>query len=77
MLLTLHDQGALHNKKNIHLCSQLAAINDEGQSKWSDAVSYKTLPDRPAAPPKPQIKGKIHAHSFKVVWGKYTVCIDY
>lgn len=55
-------------RRNTDYKYRLAAINDEGQSKWSEAVSYKTLPDRPSAPPKPQIKGKIHAHSFKVVW---------
>ena len=52
---------------------QLAAINDEGQSKLSDVVNYRTKPDRPLPPPKPQIKGKIHANSFRVVWGKFTV----
>lgn len=55
-------------RRNTDYRYRLAAINDEGQSKWSEAVKYKTLPDRPAPPPKPQIKGKIHAHSFKVVW---------
>ena len=49
--------------------SQLSANNEEGASKWSDAVCYKTLPDKPGAPPKPQIKGKVHASSFRVTWG--------
>ena len=50
---------------------QLAAFNDEGQSKWSEVVTYRTKPDRPAPPPKPQIKGKIHAYNFRVVWGTF------
>lgn len=33
-------------------------------------MTYRTKPDRPAPPPKPQIKGKIHAYNFRVVWGK-------
>ena len=52
---------------------QLAAKNDEGLSKWSDIVHYKTLPARPEPPGKPQIKGKIHAHVFKITWGKYVI----
>lgn len=55
-------------RRNTEYKYRLAAINDEGQSKWSETVKYKTLPDRPAPPPKAQIKGKIYAHSFKVVW---------
>ena len=58
---------------NAFFGKQLAAINDEGQSKLSDVVNYRTKPDRPLPPPKPQIKGKIHANSFRVVWGKFTV----
>ncbi len=52
------------------LSSQLSANNEEGSSKWSDAVSYRTLPDKPCAPPKPQIKGKVHSNSFRVSWGE-------
>lgn len=57
-------------KMDYLMCSQLAALNDEGQSKWSEVVAYRTKPDRPAPPPKPQIKGKIHAYNFRVVWGE-------
>jgi hypothetical protein len=49
---------------------QLSAKNDEGQSKWSDPVTFRTLPDRPAAPPKPQIKGKVMSHAFTITWGE-------
>ncbi|KAK3095390.1 hypothetical protein FSP39_014126 [Pinctada imbricata] len=55
-------------RRNTEYKFRLAAINDEGQSKMSDIVQYRTKPDRPCPPPKPQIKGKIHANSFRVVW---------
>ncbi|XP_033760580.1 fibronectin type-III domain-containing protein 3A-like isoform X1 [Pecten maximus] len=55
-------------RRNTDYKFRLAAVNDEGQSKWSEVSCFRTLPDRPSPPPKPQIKGKIHAHSFKVVW---------
>ncbi|XP_021372749.1 fibronectin type-III domain-containing protein 3A-like isoform X2 [Mizuhopecten yessoensis] len=55
-------------RRNTDYKFRMAAVNDEGQSKWSDVSCFRTLPDRPSPPPKPQIKGKIHAHSFKVVW---------
>eukprot|EP00105_Crassostrea_gigas_P017957 XP_011435920.1 PREDICTED: fibronectin type-III domain-containing protein 3A isoform X3 [Crassostrea gigas] len=54
--------------RNTEYKFRLAALNDEGQSKWSEVVAYRTKPDRPAPPPKPQIKGKIHAYNFRVVW---------
>ncbi|XP_044268751.1 fibronectin type-III domain-containing protein 3A isoform X2 [Tribolium madens] len=47
---------------------RLRAENDGGQSPWSDEVTYKTLPDRPREPSKPVVKGRIHAHSFKLKW---------
>ena len=48
---------------------QLSAKNDEGPSKWSDVVMFRTLPDRPAPPCKPQIKGKVLSHAFTITWG--------
>jgi hypothetical protein len=47
---------------------QLRAHNEEGSSQWSDEVCYRTLPDRPAAPPRPTVKGRIHAQTFKMKW---------
>ncbi|XP_063902885.1 fibronectin type-III domain-containing protein 3A isoform X3 [Zophobas morio] len=47
---------------------RLRAENDGGQSPWSDEVTYMTLPDRPREPSKPVVKGRIHAHSFKLKW---------
>ncbi|CAH1781329.1 unnamed protein product [Owenia fusiformis] len=46
----------------------MSANNEEGSSKWSDAVKYRTLPDRPGAPQRPQVKGKVHPTSFRVNW---------
>src|SRR6218665_4088635 len=53
------------------LILQLQARNEEGSSQWSDVVKYRTLPDKPRPPPRPQVKGKVHSHSFRVVWGKF------
>lgn len=47
---------------------RLIAENEAGQSPYSDEVSFQTLPERPARPQKPQVKGKIHANHFKVKW---------
>uniref|UniRef100_A0A8D8Y368 Fibronectin type-III domain-containing protein 3a n=2 Tax=Cacopsylla melanoneura TaxID=428564 RepID=A0A8D8Y368_9HEMI len=47
---------------------RLKAINEEGESHWSDEVNYKTLPSRPGAPARPVVKGKIHAKMFKIKW---------
>jgi hypothetical protein len=47
---------------------KLNARNEEGPSQWSDEVCYRTLPDRPAAPPRPTVKGRIHAQTFKMKW---------
>ncbi|XP_006008926.1 fibronectin type-III domain-containing protein 3A isoform X1 [Latimeria chalumnae] len=44
------------------------ACNIEGKSNPSQVVEYSTCPDKPGPPSKPSIKGKIHAHSLKVVW---------
>jgi hypothetical protein len=47
---------------------KLRAHNEEGSSHWSEEVCYRTLPDRPAAPPRPTVKGRIHAQTFKMKW---------
>ena len=48
---------------------QLQASNEDGASPWSDEVKYRTLPDKPQPPPRPQVKGKVHSRSFLFVWG--------
>ncbi|XP_064615415.1 fibronectin type-III domain-containing protein 3A-like isoform X3 [Liolophura sinensis] len=55
-------------RRNSEYRFKLAARNEEGQGKWSDVVCYKTLPDRPGPPVKPQSKGKVYAQSFRVTW---------
>lgn len=52
------------------LIAQLCANNEEGSSRWSEVVIYKTLPEPPSAPSRPVLKGKAHPNSFKVIWGK-------
>ncbi|VEN63610.1 unnamed protein product [Callosobruchus maculatus] len=47
---------------------RLRVKNEDGTSPWSEDVTYRTLPDRPARPSKPVVKGRIHAHSFKLKW---------
>lgn len=47
---------------------RLRAENEAGQSPFSDEITFKTLPERPGRPQKPQVKGKIHANHFKVKW---------
>lgn len=47
---------------------RLKAQNDGGPSAWSEEVMFRTLPDRPARPSKPIVKGRIHAHSFRLKW---------
>lgn len=63
---TEHIQGNLHHFKEYRF--KLLAQNDGGQSDWSEVVTFKTLPDRPCNPSKPIVKGRIHAHSFKLKW---------
>ncbi|CAG5117976.1 unnamed protein product, partial [Candidula unifasciata] len=55
-------------KRNMEYKFRLGAKNEEGQSKWSEAVSYRTQPDKPHPPSKPQIKGKMGPYSFRVTW---------
>lgn len=67
-----------HGRDNFYECTglrratvfhfRLRADNENGNSPWSDEISFKTLPERPARPLKPQVKGKIHATSFKAKW---------
>ena len=57
----------------VYLYVQLQATNEEGSGKWSDVVCFRTLPDRPQAPPKPQLKGKLTSNNFRVVWGMLIV----
>ena len=47
---------------------QLQAQNDDGQSRWSEETTLSTTADRPAAPARPSVKGRIQAHSFRVRW---------
>uniref|UniRef100_A0A2C9KTQ9 Fibronectin type-III domain-containing protein n=1 Tax=Biomphalaria glabrata TaxID=6526 RepID=A0A2C9KTQ9_BIOGL len=55
-------------RRNTEYKFRLAAKNEEGQSKWSETVCYKTLPEKPHPPSKPQIKGKINPYSFRITW---------
>ncbi|XP_076453878.1 fibronectin type-III domain-containing protein 3A-like isoform X4 [Babylonia areolata] len=57
-----------HLRRNTEYRFRLSAKNDEGPSKWSDTVTFRTLPDRPLAPCKPQIKGKVLSHAFRITW---------
>ncbi|KAH0630949.1 hypothetical protein JD844_004352 [Phrynosoma platyrhinos] len=47
---------------------RLFAHNTEGKSGPSEVVEYSTSPDKPGAPSKPTVKGKIHSHNVKVTW---------
>ncbi|XP_074657829.1 fibronectin type-III domain-containing protein 3A-like isoform X1 [Tubulanus polymorphus] len=55
-------------RRNTEYRFRLSANNDEGNSRWSDIVCYRTLPDRPMPPGKPGVKGKIFPTSFRVIW---------
>lgn len=47
---------------------RLRVENESGQSPWSPEVTFRTLPECPGRPSKPQVKGKIHANYFKAKW---------
>uniref|UniRef100_A0A0P5L944 Fibronectin type III domain-containing protein 3B n=1 Tax=Daphnia magna TaxID=35525 RepID=A0A0P5L944_9CRUS len=47
---------------------RLQAQNDDGLSRWSEETTLSTTADRPAAPARPSVKGRIQAHSFRVRW---------
>ncbi len=50
---------------------QLRAINEDGESPWSEVVTYRTKPDKPSPPGKPYPKGRIHTTSVKLAWGEF------
>jgi len=71
--LTIYNGGDLSYKiqnlrRNTEYKFRLQACNEEGSSKWSDVVSYRTLPDRPHAPSRPNVKGRATSSSFKIIW---------
>ncbi|XP_066556014.1 fibronectin type-III domain-containing protein 3A isoform X2 [Amia ocellicauda] len=47
---------------------RVAAYNSEGKSSPSQAVELHTCPDKPGAPCRLAVKGKVHASSFKMAW---------
>ncbi|XP_069745767.1 fibronectin type-III domain-containing protein 3A isoform X2 [Narcine bancroftii] len=47
---------------------RVIAYNSEGKSNPSEVTEFTTHPDKPGLPSKPSVKGKIHAHNFKVIW---------
>ena len=46
----------------------MQAQNENGISRWSDEVTFSTTADRPAAPSRLSVKGRIHAHNFRIRW---------
>ena len=46
----------------------MRAHNEMGASQYSGLVSYTTRPGRPSPPPRPQTKGRVRSHSFKIMW---------
>ncbi|XP_072126583.1 fibronectin type-III domain-containing protein 3A-like isoform X4 [Mobula birostris] len=54
--------------RNTSYNCRIFACNSEGKSNPSEVVKYCTCPNKPGPPSKPSVKGKVHAHSFKVVW---------
>ncbi|XP_029458721.1 LOW QUALITY PROTEIN: fibronectin type-III domain-containing protein 3A [Rhinatrema bivittatum] len=47
---------------------RVIAYNSEGKSSPSEVVEFITCPDRPGAPSKPSVKGRMHAQNFKIIW---------
>lgn len=47
---------------------KVIAYNSEGKSNPSEVAEFTTHPDNPGSPSKPLVKGKIHAHNFKITW---------
>ena len=63
---TIHECRGLNRATTYQF--KLRAENESGYSPWSEIVAFKTMPERPGRPQKPQAKGKIHATHFKVKW---------
>lgn len=55
-------------RRNTGYKFKLRAHNEMGASQYSSEVSFTTKPCRPGPPPKPQTKGKIRSHSFRILW---------
>ena len=55
-------------RRNMSYRFKLRAHNEMGASQYSALVSYTTRPGRPSPPPRPQTKGKVRSHSFKIIW---------
>ncbi|XP_078415576.1 fibronectin type-III domain-containing protein 3A isoform X2 [Cetorhinus maximus] len=47
---------------------RVIAYNSEGKSNPGDVMEFTTYPDKPGSPAKPSVKGKVHAHNFKITW---------
>lgn len=62
----IYDCGNLRRASSYQF--RLRVANDSGQSPWSLEVTFRTIPESPGRPPKPQLKGKIHANFFRVKW---------
>ena len=55
-------------RRNTSYRFKLRAHNEMGASQYSGLVSYTTRPGRPSPPPRPQTKGRVRSHSFKIMW---------
>ncbi|XP_045511632.1 fibronectin type-III domain-containing protein 3a-like [Colias croceus] len=47
---------------------RLRCETTDGQGPWSIEVTYRTLPEKPGAPGRPTIKGKVHCRAFRLKW---------
>ncbi|XP_041067888.1 fibronectin type-III domain-containing protein 3A isoform X2 [Carcharodon carcharias] len=47
---------------------RVIAYNSEGKSNPGEVMEFATYPDKPGSPTKPSVKGKVHAHNFKITW---------
>ncbi|XP_037076178.1 fibronectin type-III domain-containing protein 3a-like [Pollicipes pollicipes] len=63
---TSHQATGLRRNTKYHF--RLRAVNEEGASPWSEPVSYRTQCVAPQPPAKPQVRGRIHAHHFRLRW---------
>ncbi|XP_028401891.1 fibronectin type-III domain-containing protein 3A-like [Dendronephthya gigantea] len=55
-------------KRNRSYKFRLCAINVEGESKWSNSVSFTTKCEAPGRMLPPILEGKVHTKSFMVSW---------